>query len=317
MNYNKLGKSGLKVSEIALGSWLTYGKSVDENTSFKCIEKAYELGINYFDTANNYNSGQSEIILGKALNKYERESYVVATKGFHPQGKAPNQKGLSRKYIVEQVENSLRRLKLDYVDIWFCHKFDHETPLDETLRAIDDLVTQGKILYPGVSKWTVTEMNMALDISEKLGLDPIIVDQPLYNLLQRDIEQEIIPFCIDQGIGIVTFSPLAQGLLTGKYHDIENPPKGSRFQINADSKFTKQVFTRENIQYAQQLKEIADTKDCTLSQLSLAWVLQHSGISSTIIGASHPQQIEENVKALEIEFTKTELAQIEEVSSNG
>lgn len=310
MEYRRLGRSGLKVSAIALGSWQTYGGSVGEEQAAKCIEHAYELGVNYFDTANNYNGGRAEEIVGRTLKNYPRESYVVATKGFHPKGEGPNERGLSRKYIMEQVNRSLQRLQMDYVDIFFCHKFDDETPLDESLRAIDDLVAQGKILYPGVSKWSVEEMELALAISRELYLDPIIADQPLYNMLEREIEREVMPFCREKGMGIVVFSPLAQGLLTGKYSSLSDFPLNSRAAQESARKHMNRLLKEANIRTVQALKPLAEEKQCSLSQLALAWVLKHNEISSAIIGASRPEQVEENVRALEITLTDVEMNRI-------
>ena len=216
MRYRRLGNSGLKVSEISLGSWLTYGGYVDKEQAISVIDKAYELGINFFDTANIYMNGEAERIVGEALRKYPRESYVLATKVRGAMGKGPNDQGLSRKHIMEQCEASLKRLGVDYIDVYYCHFFDPDTPLEETLRAMDDLVRQGKVLYVGVSNWTAAQIAEALSIVDRHSLHRIAANQPLYNLFARDIEKEIIPLCERHGIGQVVYSPLAQGVLAGK-----------------------------------------------------------------------------------------------------
>lgn len=228
MQYRRLGKSGLKVSEIGLGSWLTYGATVDKEEAKKIIRRAYEAGVNFFDTANVYARGAAEVVVGEALRDFPRESYVLATKAFWPMGDGPNDRGLSRKHIMEQCHASLRRLGVDYVDLFYCHRYDPETPLEETLRALDDLVTQGKVLYVGVSEWTAAQIAEAVHLARQLNLDPIVVNQPNYSLINRRIETEIMPLCAREGIGIVPFSPLGQGILTGKYRPGEEPPPGSR-----------------------------------------------------------------------------------------
>ncbi|NLN45655.1 MAG: aldo/keto reductase, partial [Clostridiaceae bacterium] len=211
MKYRKLGSAGVRVSEISLGSWLTYGNAVENETATRTIDRAYELGINSFDTANGYARGEAEKVVGAALAKYPRESYVLATKVFFPMGEGPNDRGLSRKHIMESAHASLKRLDKDYVDILYCHRFDPETPLTETLRALDDLVRQGKVLYVGISEWTAAQIQEAMRVADRLLLDRIVVNQPLYNMLDRNIEDEIIPVSRQVGIGQVVFSPLAQG----------------------------------------------------------------------------------------------------------
>jgi aryl-alcohol dehydrogenase-like predicted oxidoreductase len=216
LEYRRLGGSGLKVSEIALGSWLTYGGSVAEERARECIRRAYELGINFFDTANVYARGAAEEIVGRALKGFARESYVLATKVYFPMGEGPNDRGLSRKHIMEQCHASLRRLGVDYVDLYQCHRYDTETPLEETLRALDDLVRQGKVLYVGVSEWSAGQISEALRIADEMGFDRIVSNQPCYNMIQRHIERRVMPLCEVEGVGQVVFSPLAQGVLTGK-----------------------------------------------------------------------------------------------------
>ncbi|WP_018131211.1 aldo/keto reductase family protein [Effusibacillus pohliae] len=313
MNYRKLGKSGLRVSEISLGSWLTYGSSVEKETAIRCIDKAYELGINFFDTANVYARGESEKVVGEALRKYPRESYVLATKVFFPMGDGPNDRGLSRKHIIEQCNASLKRLGVDYIDLYQCHRFDPETPLDETLQALDDLVTQGKVLYVGVSEWTAVQINDALHLADKNGYDRIISNQPVYNMFNRYIEESVLPLCEREGVGQIVFSPLAQGLLTGKYKPGQPVPQGSRAANPEQKMFIERYLTENNLQKAAQLEKIAAEAGMPLANLALAWILRQPGVSSAIIGASRPAQIEQNVKASGVKLTPDLLQAIDEV----
>ncbi|KEO84276.1 aldo/keto reductase family protein [Tumebacillus flagellatus] len=315
MKYRNLGKSGLKVSEIALGSWLTYGGSVEDQTAAACIDRAYELGINFFDTANVYRRGEAEKVVGQALAKYPRESFVLATKGFGQMGEGPNDRGLSRKHIFEQVHASLKRLNVEYIDLWQCHRYDPETPLDETLRAIDDLVTQGKILYAGVSEWTAVQIQDALNIADQRLLDRIVSNQPVYNMLNRYIEKDIIPLCEREGIGQVVFSPLAQGVLTGKYKYGQPLPEGSRATDPSTSQFVERFLTESNLRKVEKLGAVANRLDCSLAQLALAWVLRQPNVSSAIIGASRPDQINDNVGALRVNFSEADLTEIEAILS--
>lgn len=311
MKYRRLGRAGVKVSEISLGSWLTYGGTVEDQTATACIDRAYELGINFFDTANVYRRGEAEKVVGKALAKYPRDSFVLATKGFGQMGEGPNDHGLSRKHIFEQVHHSLKRLNVDYIDLWQCHRYDTETPLDETLRAIDDLITQGKILYAGVSEWTAVQINDALHTTDSKLLDRIVSNQPQYSMLERYIEKDIIPLCEREGIGQVVWSPLAQGVLTGKYKLGAAYPEGSRATDEASGKFVRQMATESNLRKVEALRPIAERKDCSLAQLALAWILRQPNVSSAIIGASRPDQINENVKALDVELNADDLNDIE------
>lgn len=312
MKYRKLGNSGLKVSEISLGSWLTYGGYVEKENAVQSIHKAYELGINFFDTANVYERGAAEEIVGETLKAYPRDSYVLATKVFWPMGDGPNDRGLSRKHIIEQCNASLKRLGMDYVDIYYCHRYDPETPLDETLRAMDDMVTQGKALYIGVSEWTATQMAEALALADKYLLDRIIVNQPIYNMFTRYIEQEVIPLGEQKGIGQVVFSPLAQGLLTGKYKSASDIPADSRA---AKLENVRQGITAEKIEKVQQLSAIAQELDITVAQLALAWVLRQQNVASALVGASRPEQVEDNAKASGIELSADVLERIEAILS--
>jgi len=313
VKYRKLGRTGLKVSEISLGSWLTYGNSTEKETAIRTIDKAYELGINSFDTANVYAKGEAEKIVGEALRRYPRESYVLATKVFWPMGDGPNDRGLSRKHVFEQLHASLKRLNLDYVDIYYCHRYDPETPVDETLRTIDDLVRQGKVLYVGVSEWTAQQIQEALGTADKYLLDRIVVNQPVYNMFNRYIEKEVIPVCEQNGISQIVFSPLAQGVLTGKYKRGEKLPEGSRAADPKSNQFMNDLLKDEVLIKVEQLQNIANELGIKLSQLALAWVLRQPNVASALIGASKPEQVEENVKAVDVELSDEVIEKIEEI----
>lgn len=316
MQYRRLGQSGLKVSEISLGSWLTYGGMVEDQTAIACIDKAYELGINFFDTANVYRRGEAEIVVGQALRKYPRDSYVLATKAYWPMGDGPNDRGLSRKHIIEQCNASLKRLGVDYVDLWQCHRYDTETPLEETLRAIDDLITQGKVLYAGVSEWSATQIADARHLQRKLNLDPFVSNQPEYSMLERYIEKEVLPVSEREGMGQVVWSPLAQGVLTGKYKPGQAPPPGSRATDEAGARTISRFMNDETLTKVEKLGKLAAEAGLTLPEMALAWVLRQPGVSSAIVGASRPEQVEQNVKAAGIKLDDDLLEKIEEVLDN-
>ncbi|WP_058308952.1 aldo/keto reductase family protein [Gracilibacillus massiliensis] len=311
MQYRHLGNTGLKVSEISLGSWLTYGGYVEEQKAEASIDKAYDLGINFFDTANVYMRGEAEKIVGKALRKYPRNSYVLATKVFGKMGDGPNDQGLSRKHIIEQCNASLDRLGLDYVDVYYCHRYHADTPIEETLRALDDLVRQGKILYIGVSEWTAEQMTEAVRIADKKLLDRIVVNQPNYSMFHRYIEKEVIPVSDKNGVGQVVFSPLAQGVLTGKYKKGEAIPSDSRAaQKDLD---LSRILTEANLERVEALKGIAANENLSIAQLAIAWILRQDNVSSALIGASRPEQIEENAKASGISLSQETLAKVEDI----
>lgn len=310
MNYRRLGRSGLKVSEISLGSWLTYGGYVEQERAASAIRKAYDLGVNFFDTANVYEKGAAEKVMGAILRDYPRESYVLATKAFWPMGEGPNDRGLSRKHVTEQINASLSRLGLDYVDIFYCHRYDKETPIDETLRTIDDFVRQGKVLYVGVSEWTAAQMEEALGTADRYLLDRIVVSQPVYNMFNRYIEKEVIPLGEAKGISQVVFSPLAQGLLTGKYDSVASIPSDSRA---AKLEWVKNGITEEKIEAVKKLSAIARDLDLTTGQLALAWILRQPNVASALVGASRPEQVEENVKAAGVKLSEETLSSIEDI----
>ncbi|MFC0328716.1 aldo/keto reductase family protein [Paenibacillus sepulcri] len=310
MKYRKLGKSGLKVSEISLGSWMTYGGYVENEKSIRSIEQAYDLGVNFFDTANVYERGEAEKVMGEVLQAYPRESYVLATKVFGQMGDGPNDRGLSRKHIFEQCHASLKRLQTDYVDLYYCHRFDTETPLEETLRALDDLVTQGKVLYVGVSEWTAAQMVEALAIADKYLLDRIVVNQPIYNMFNRYIEKEVIPTGIEKGISQVVFSPLAQGVLTGKYRRGQSIPSDSRA---ASKSWGEERLKESQLIQVEELEKIAGELGIKISQLALAWILQQDNVASALVGASRPEQVIENCAASDVVLSADVLGSIEAI----
>ncbi|WP_077622465.1 aldo/keto reductase family protein [Sediminibacillus massiliensis] len=315
MKYRRLGRSGLKVSEISLGSWLTYGKSVEDNIAEKTIHKAYELGINFFDSANVYERGEGERVMSSALKEYPRESYVLTTKAFWPMGDGPNDRGLSRKHVTEQLHASLKRMDVDYVDVFYCHRYDKETPVDETLRTIDDLIRQGKILYAGVSEWSAAQIEEAVGTADKYLLDRIVVNQPQYNMFHRYIESEVIPVSEKYGVGQVVFSPLAQGVLSGKYKP-NQVPQDSRAANESINRFIQGFLKEDVLNKVEQLKGVAKELDITLPTLALAWILRQPNVSSALIGASRPSQVEENVKAVDVQLTDDIQEKVESILEN-
>jgi len=307
-----LGSTGLKVSEISLGSWLTYGNGVQDDTAEKTIDQAYALGINFFDTANAYNRGEAEKVVGKALRKYDRSSYVLATKVFFPMGEGPNDRGLSRKHVLEQADASLKRLGLDYVDILYCHRYDPEVPVQETLRAMNDLMRQGKILYAGISEWTAAQIEEAMRVADRYLLDRFVVNQPQYSMLHRKIEDEIIPVSQKHGVGQVVFSPLAQGMLTGKYKTLGDIPADSRAASDKMNRFITRFFNEATFLKVNKLHAIADGLGIPMAQMALAWVLRQPNVASALIGASRPQQVVENAKASGTVLTPDVLQKIDD-----
>ncbi len=298
MEYRRLGSSGLKVSEVCLGSWLTYGGAVDDRTAEACVDKAFEVGINFFDTANVYAGGKAEEVWGRILRKFDRDDYVLATKVYFPMGPGPNDRGLSRKHIREQCDRSLKRLGVDYVDLYQCHRYDNDTPLEETLRALDDLVSAGKVLYVGFSEWPASRIAEAVGIQNRLGLDSFVSSQPYYNITGRGIEREVLPTCARHGIGQIVFSPLGQGVLTGKYLPGQAPPPGTRAADPSQNMFLNRGQLDDALlQKVQQLRPLAEREGLSMAQLALAWILRNDGVSSVIVGASKPEQIADNVGA--------------------
>lgn len=314
MQYRNLGRSGLKVSAIALGSWMTnLGGADAQQNALDMVRLAYENGVNFFDCADAYSGGEAERFLGRALKDYERCSYVVSSKLFFPMGPGANNWGLSRKHIVESIDRTLKNLGLDYVDVYYCHRFDPTTPMEETLRALSDLVTQGKILYYGVSEeWSAARLTEAEKIIAAYGLHPLTTLQPQYNMVDRYIEHEIMDVCSKYGIGITPFSPLAQGLLTGKYRKGQPYPEGSRATFQADKQVNR-LLTDENLDKVEKLSRIADELGCTMSELALGWLLTRPNVSSVIVGASRPAQLETNLKAAALQIPADALQRIETI----
>jgi voltage-dependent potassium channel beta subunit len=311
VRYRHLGRSGLRVSEISLGSWLTYGGSVEDQAAVACIHRAFELGVNFFDTANVYRRGEAEQVVGRALRGIDRDDYVLATKVYFPMGEGPNDHGLSRKHIMEQCERSLLRLGVDYVDLYQCHRPDPETPMEETLRALDDLVSQGKVLYVGVSEWSAKQLSEARRIQADLNLDPIVSNQPQYSMLYRAIEEEVIPVSKKLGIGQIVWSPIAQGVLAGKYAPGDAPPEGTRAANPEDSNFMARFMNDRVLEGVQRLRPLAEEVGVSMAQLAIAWVLREANVSSAIVGASRPEQVEENVAASGVELGDDVLAAID------
>lgn len=314
MEYRSVGKSGLKISEIAVGSWMTdlHG-SEKAAVAEKTIRLAYDRGVNFFDCADAYSGGDAEKFLGRVLGDYARSSYVVSSKVYFPTGRGVNERGLSRKHIFENIDRTLKNMQLDYIDLYYCHRFDESTPLEETLRALNDLVTQGKILYYGASEeWSATRITEAQKIIEKYNLYPMTVIQPQYHMLDRYIEHEIMKVCENYGIGITPFSPLAQGLLTGKYKKGEPYPEGSRATHQADRQINN-LLTDENLDKVEKLSKIAEELGTDMSVLALAWILRENIISSVITGATKPEQLENNLAASGFKIPEDALCAIEKV----
>ena len=314
MKYRNVGKSGLKVSEISVGSWMTALQGQEaQKTAEEVIRRAYERGVNFFDCADAYSGGEAEKFLGRVLKDYPRSSYVISSKVFFPTGAGVNERGLSRKHIIENVDRSLKNLGLDYIDLYYCHRFDTETPMEETLRTLSDLVSQGKILYYGVSEeWSAARLEKAEAIIDRYNLYPLTVIQPQYNMIDRYIEHDIMGVCEAHGIGITPFSPLAQGLLTGKYKKGEPLPAGSRATHQADKQINA-LLTDENLSKVAELEKIAADLGTNMSVLALAWILTKPCISSVITGASKVSQLENNLAATDLVIPASALAQIEKI----
>lgn len=298
MKYRSLGKCGTKVSVLGLGGWLTYGNNVTDSTQVReILRTAFESGINFFDTADIYAKGAAEEIMGSTLSEFPRHELVLASKVYFPMSDDVNDRGLSRKHIRESIEKTLRRLKTDYLDLYFCHRFDDETPLEETIRAMSDLVTEGKILYWGTSEWSAAQLQTAASMAQTQGWYRPQVEQPQYNLLVRSkFENEIMPACRELGMGTVVWSPLASGLLTGKYDT--GIPKGSRLDQN--EWLRDKLFQEENLERVRKLERQASEMKCSRTQMALAWILAQPGVSSVITGATSMEQVRENVASLEV-----------------
>ena len=298
MNYRRLGDTGTKISEVGLGGWLTFGNALPKDRAAEIIDAAFDCGITFFDNADAYARGQCETVWGELLQDRDRSAYVLATKVFFPMGDAPTQRGLGRKHVVESCEGSLKRLRTDHIDLYQCHRWDEETPLEETVRAMDDLVKQGKIVYWGFSQWTAEQVKACLELCDAEGFYRPKSSQPQYNAIQRSPEEAVFPLCHEHGIGQVCYSPLAQGVLTGKYKPGEPTPGDSRAKDDRQNQFIKKlVDDRDLLARVQELAPIAEEAGCTLAQLALAWCLRREEVSSVIVGASKPKQLRENAEA--------------------
>lgn len=315
MNYRQMGTTGLKLSEISLGAWVTFGDQISEKTAEKLVHMAFERGVNFFDNADVYANGQAETVMGRAITDLPRESLVLSSKVYWRTMEGPNGRGLSRKHIMESCEASLSRLGTDYLDLYFCHRYDDESPLEEVVRAMDDLVHQGKVLYWGTSEWRAAQITNAHRIARQWNLYWPMVEQPQYNLLvRRNVEQELIPNARDLGYGMVTWSPLRFGLLTGKYN--EGMPEGTR--LSRDKEWADQILTEDNLSKTRRLADFARELDIELAQLAIAWVLRNPEITSVITGATRAEHLEENLAAAEA-VTKLDqdvLNRIDEILDN-
>ena len=298
MEYRRLGSTGMYVSEIAYGNWITHGSQVEQEGAIKCVKTAFDLGITTFDTADVYAGTRAETVLGKALKGIRRESYELFTKVYWPTGTGKNDRGLSRKHIMESCHASLKRLNVDHIDLYQMHRFDFETPLEESLQAFEDLIRQGKVNYIGFSEWNAGQISSALKIQDARGYSRFVSSQPQYSALWRVIEAEVVPLSRKEGIGQIVWSPIAQGVLTGKYKPGAKPPAGSRATDKKSGAGMISGWMRDEVLEAvQKLQTVADSVGLTMSQLAIAWVLQNDNVSSAIMGATKPSQVKENVKA--------------------
>jgi aryl-alcohol dehydrogenase-like predicted oxidoreductase len=299
MDYRHLGKSGMLVSALAYGNWITHGSQIEEDAAAACVKAALDEGITTFDTADVYALGQAESVLGRALKHVQRDSIEIFTKVYWPTGPNPNNRGLSRKHIVESLHASLERLQTDHVDLLQAHRYDYEAPLEETLRAFDDLVRQGKVHYVGVSEWTAEQIADALHLADEMGFDRIVSNQPQYSLIWRVIEAEVVPLCEQEGVGQIVWSPLAQGILTGKYEPGASAPAGSR-ATGPEGGEMDWLLRDEVLEPVQAYVALCREAGYSPASVALAWVLRNQNVSAAIVGASRPEQIKENVKALDV-----------------
>jgi aryl-alcohol dehydrogenase-like predicted oxidoreductase len=312
MNHRHLGQSGLLVSEISYGNWLTHGSQVEKDTAIECVKAALDEGITTFDTADVYAATKAEEVLGEALQGQRREGLEIFTKVYWPTGPGVNDRGLSRKHIVEGIHGSLRRLRTDYVDLYQAHRWDVETPLEETMTAFADLVRQGKVLYIGVSEWTAEQIKQAAALARELKVS-LVSNQPQYSMLWRVIEREVIPASVQAGMGQIVWSPIAQGVLTGKYLPGQPPPPGSRATDEAGARFMTKYMTDDVLTRVQKLRPVAQEAGLSMAQLAVAWVLQNPNVSSAIVGATKPEQVRDNVKAAGVKLEGSILKTIDDI----
>ncbi|MFI6477815.1 aldo/keto reductase family protein [Nonomuraea sp. NPDC050663] len=313
MEFRHLGRSGLLVSEISYGNWITHGSQVEEDAAKACVQAALEEGITTFDTADVYAGTKAEEVLGRALKGQRREGLEIFTKVFWPTGPGKNDRGLSRKHITESINGSLRRLQTDYVDLYQAHRFDNATPLEETLKTFDDLVRQGKVLYVGVSEWNAEQIAAALKIADEMGFDRIVSNQPQYSMLWRVIESEIVPLSEKEGVSQIVWSPIAQGVLTGKYLPGQAPPEGSRATSEAGAGFINRMLNDDVLTRVQELRPVAADLGLTMAQLAVAWVLQNPNVASAIVGATRPEQVRDNVKAAGVKLDSEVMKKIDAI----
>jgi aryl-alcohol dehydrogenase-like predicted oxidoreductase len=315
MEFRHLGRSGLMISEIAYGNWITHGSQVEEEAADACVKAALDVGITTFDTADAYAGTRAEEVLGRALKGQRREGLEIFTKVFWPTGPGPNDRSLSRKHMMESINGSLRRLQLDYVDVYQAHRYDYSTPLEETMQAFADIVHSGKALYIGVSEWTASEIRAGWELAQDLKIQ-LVSNQPQYSMLWRVIEAEVVPTSEELGVGQVVFSPIAQGVLTGKYQPGQAPPAGSRATDDkSGANFISRLMSDDVLRTVQELKPLADQTGLTMAQLAVAWVLQNPNVAAAIVGASRPEQVYDNAKASGVKLDADLLKAIDDVLS--
>lgn len=307
MEYRRLGNSGVKVSAISLGGWITFGGGSDERNAREVVRRAVDAGVNYIDLADVYSDGEAELVFGRMLPAYRRDDLIISSKAYFAMSDDPNDRGLSRKHLMQSVEGSLRRLGTDYLDFYFCHREDEETPIEETARAMDDLVHQGKVLYWGTSVWSSESLEAVHQLADRRNLYPPQVEQPEYSLLERSIEKDVLPTARQLGMGLVVWSPLRGGVLTGKYG--QGIPEGSRAQRKPQ--WLEGKLGEETLERVRQFGDLAESLELRPEQLALAWVLHHPEVSSVIIGASTPEQLEHNLAAVDVELSTETVSRVE------
>lgn len=312
MHYRTLGNSGLKLSVIGLGSWLTFGGTVESDAARECVRAAFDDGVTFFDTASTYAKGRAEEVLGPILADLPREQIVIGTKLFWPTGETPNERGLSRKHIRDEVYKSLKRLRVDYVDLYQCHRYDSETPVEETCEMMNDLVRAGTILYWGVSEWNADQIVSAVNLCRARGWSVPISNQPQYSALWRRIEERVLPACERYGLGNVVWSPLAMGILTGKYTDAAHPPAGSR-GAGAYREFMEEYLTQDVVDAVARLQPIAKQAGISMAQLALAWVLRQPAVTSAIVGATNASHVRDNVRAGSLHLDGDVFAEVDRI----
>ncbi|HZN70656.1 MAG TPA: aldo/keto reductase family protein [Micromonosporaceae bacterium] len=312
MEFRHLGRSGMQISEISYGNWLTHGSQVEEDAAVACVRAALDCGITTFDTADVYAGTRAEAVLGRALTGERREGLEIFTKVYWPTGPGRNDRGLSRKHIMESINGSLKRLQTDYVDLYQAHRYDWNTPLDETMQAFADVVHSGKALYIGVSEWAAPEIRAGAAMAQELKIQ-LVSSQPQYSMLWRTIEAEVVPACEELGIGQIVWSPIGQGVLTGKYLPGQPLPEGSRATDSTGANFIKRFMNDDVLERVQRLKPVAEQAGLSMAQLAVAWVLQNPNVSSAIVGASRPEQVHDNVKAAGVTLDAGIMKAIDEI----